>query len=329
MNYQAATRVTYDKPGRGRVYKNTLETVDNTPLVQISRLSTDYGCKGEVLAKLEFFNPLGSVKDRIAVSMLEAMENEGAIGPGSVIVEPTSGNTGIGLAFACAVKGYCCVFTLPDSFSVERRKLMRFLGAELVLTPKELGIGGAIDKANEIIVETDKAIMPWQFGHSANPEIHRKTTAEEIWIDTNGVVDAVVLGVGTGGTLTGVSEVLKTRKPDVKIIAVEPENSPVLSGGEHSPHMIQGIGAGFVPDVLDTSLIDEVLQVSNEEAIETAQKLAVLEGIPVGISSGAALACAMRVAARDEMKGKTVVAMLPSFAERYLSTALFGGYGDE
>jgi cysteine synthase A len=261
--------------------------------------------------------------------MLAAMEADGTVGPGSVIVEPTSGNTGIGLAFACAAKGYRCILTMPDSFSVERRKLIRFLGAELVLTPREKGIGGAIEKAKEIIADTPKAVMPWQFGHPANPEIHRRTTAEEIWRDTNGVVDAVVLGIGTGGTLTGVGEVLKARNPDIRVIAVEPENSPVLSGGKHSPHMIQGIGAGFVPEVLNTKLIDEVLLVSNEEAIETARRLALLEGIPAGISSGAALACAMRVAKRDAMKGRTVVTLLPDCAERYLSTALFAGYGED
>ena len=329
MGTKEATRLSFDKPGRGRVYDSILETIGNTPLVRIGKLAAERGCQAEVLAKLEFFNPIASVKDRIAVAMLEAMEADGSIGPGSVIVEPTSGNTGIGLAFACAAKGYRCILTMPDSFSIERRKLMYFLGAELVLTPKEKGIGGAIDKAKEIIEATDKAIMPWQFGNAANPEIHRRTTAEEIWRDTNGVIDAVVLGVGTGGTLTGVGEVLKQRKPDVKIIAVEPENSPVLSGGTHSPHMIQGIGAGFVPDVLDTDLIDEVVLVSNEEAIETAQRLAALEGIPGGISSGAALASAMKIAARDDMKGKTVVTILPSFAERYVSTALFEGYGEE
>jgi cysteine synthase A len=329
MNVHPATRLVFDKPGRGRVYDNLLETIGNTPVVRIGRLAAEFGCQGEVLAKLEFFNPLGSVKDRIAVSMLEAMEAEGTVGPGSVIVEPTSGNTGIGLAFVCAAKGYRCILTMPDSFSVERRKLMKILGAELVLTPREKGIGGAIDKAKEIVSATDKAVMPWQFGHPANPEIHRRTTAEEIWADTDGVVDAVVLGVGTGGTLTGVGEVLKARNPDIRIIAIEPENSPVLSGGTHTPHMIQGIGAGFVPDVLDTGLIDEVLLVGNEEALATARKAAALEGIAGGISSGAALACAMRVAARDDMKGKTVVTVLPSFAERYLSTALFDGYGDD
>ncbi|MBX3498067.1 MAG: cysteine synthase A [Alphaproteobacteria bacterium] len=320
--------MTFDKPGRRRVYGNVLETIGNTPMVRIGRLAREAGCQAEVLAKLEFFNPLASVKDRIAISMLEAMEADGTIGPGSVIVEPTSGNTGIGLAFACAAKGYRCILTMPDSFSIERRKLMRFLGAELALTPREKGIGGAIDKAKEIIAGTEKAVMPWQFGHPANPDIHRRTTAEEIWVDTNGVVDAVVLGVGTGGTLTGVGEVLKARNPELRVIAVEPDKSPVLSGGTHSPHMIQGIGAGFVPDVLDTSLIDEVLQVSNEEAIETARRLSVLEGIPAGISSGAALACALRVAARPELKGRTVVTLLPDSAERYISTALFAHLDD-
>lgn len=328
MNVQHTPKLVLDKPGRGRVYGSILETIGNTPLVRIGRLAHEAGCQAEVLAKLEFFNPVASVKDRIAVSMLEAMEADGTIGPGSVIVEPTSGNTGIGLAFACAAKGYRCILTMPDSFSIERRKLIRFLGAELVLTPREKGIGGAIDKAKEIIAQTEKAVMPWQFGHPANPEIHRRTTAEEIWRDTNGVIDAIILGVGTGGTLTGVGGVLKARKPEVRIIAVEPEKSPVLSGGTHSPHMIQGIGAGFVPEVLNKELIDEVLLVSNEEAIETARKLAVLDGIPVGISSGAALACAMRVAKRDEMKGRTIVTVLPDCAERYLSTVLFDGYGD-
>lgn len=328
MNYQASARLTFDRPGRGRVYASILETIGNTPLVRIGRLAHELDCQAEVLAKLEFFNPLASVKDRISVAMLEAMESDGTIGPGSVIVEPTSGNTGIGLAFACAAKGYRCILTMPDSFSIERRRLMKFLGAELVLTPREKGIGGAIEKAKEITANTDKAVMPWQFGHPANPEIHRRTTAEEIWNDTNGVVDAVVLGVGTGGTLTGVGEVLKARNPEIRMIAVEPTNSPVLSGGTHSPHMIQGIGAGFVPEVLNTDLIDEVLLVSNEEAIEMTLKLAILEGIPGGISSGAALACAVRVAQRDEMKGRTVVTVLPDCAERYISTVLFDGISD-
>ncbi len=329
MNSQDTTRLSFDKPGRGRVYGSILETIGNTPLVRVGKIAAENDCQAEVLAKLEFFNPISSVKDRIAVAMLEAMEADGTIGPGSVIVEPTSGNTGVGLAFACAAKGYRCILTMPDSFSIERRKLMKFLGAELALTPKEKGIGGAIDKAQEIIDATDKAVMPWQFGNPANPEIHRKTTAEEIWRDTDGVVDAVVLGVGTGGSLTGIGEALKGYNPEVKIIAVEPENSPVMSGGEHSPHMIQGIGAGFIPDVLNMDLIDEVMLVSNEDAIATSQRLASLEGIPVGISAGAALACAMRVAARDDMKGKTVVTILPDFAERYVSTALFDGYGED
>lgn len=328
MHDQYAAQLVLDKPGRGRVYGSILETIGNTPLVRIGRFAQQSGCQAEILAKLEFFNPISSIKDRIAVSMLDAMERDGTIGPGSVIVEPTSGNTGIGLAFACAAKGYRCILTMPDSFSVERRRLIRFLGAELVLTPREKGIGGAIEKAKEIIDQTDKAVMPWQFGHPANPAIHRRTTAEEIWRDTNGVIDAVVLGVGTGGTLTGVGGVLKSRNREIRIIAVEPENSPVLSGGTHSPHMIQGIGAGFVPEVLDTTLIDEVLLVSNQEAIEAARQLALLDGIPAGISSGAALACAVRVAKRDEMKGRTVVTVLPDCAERYLSTALFDGYGD-
>lgn len=328
MQHQPGSRLTFDRPGRGRVYNSLLETIGNTPLVRIGRMASETGCKAEVLAKLEFFNPVSSVKDRIAVAMLEAMEADGTIGPGSVIVEPTSGNTGIGLAFACAAKGYRCILTMPDSFSVERRKMMKFFGAELVLTPREKGISAAIEKAKEIISNTDKAVMPWQFGHPANPNVHRKTTAEEIWCDTDGVVDAVVLGVGTGGTLTGVGEVLKARNPEVRIVAVEPENSPVLSGGTHSPHMIQGIGAGFVPDVLRTDLIDEVMTVSNEDAMETARTLAIQEGIPGGISSGAALCCALRVAQRDHMKGRTVVTILPSFAERYLSTALFQGLED-
>jgi cysteine synthase A len=329
MDTRQARQLIFDRPGRGRVYGNILETIGNTPLVRIGRTAHQAGCQAEVLAKLEFLNPLASVKDRIAVSMLEAMEAGGVVGPGSTIVEPTSGNTGIGLAFACAAKGYRCILTMPDSFSIERRKLIRFLGAELVLTPREKGIGGAIDKAKQIVAETEGAAMPWQFGHPANPEIHRRTTAEEIWRDTNGIVDVVVLGVGTGGTLTGVGDVLKARNPDVRIVAVEPEKSPILSGGKHSPHLIQGIGAGFVPDVLDTKLIDEVLVVSDEEAIETSRRLAALDGIASGISSGAAVACAIRVAKRDEMKGRTVVTVLPSGAERYLSTALFDGYGDE
>lgn len=323
MDVQGSARLAFDKPGRGRVYGSILETIGNTPLVRIERLASAYGCEAEILAKLEFFNPVGSIKDRIAVAMLEAMEQDRLIGPGSVIVEPTSGNTGIGLAFACVAKGYRCILTMPDSFSLERQKLMTFLGAELILTPREKGIGGAIAKAKEIIESTENAIMPWQFANPANPEIHRTTTAEEIWQDTNGVIDVIVIGVGTGGTLTGVGEVIKARRPEVHIVAVEPLNSQVLSGGTHAPHKIQGIGAGFVPDVLNTDLIDEVQCVSDDDAIAAAQRLATTEGIPAGISSGAAVAVALRIASRNEMRGKTIVTVLPSFAERYLSTALF------
>ncbi|MEX2080329.1 MAG: pyridoxal-phosphate dependent enzyme, partial [Dehalococcoidia bacterium] len=254
MNDYTIPRTVLDKPGRGRVYETILDTIGNTPLVRIGRLAREAGCQAEVLAKLEFFNPLGSVKDRIAGAMLEAMEAEGQIGSGSVIVEPTSGNTGIALAFACAAKGYRCILTMPDSFSVERRKLMRFLGAELVLTPRQQGIGGAIAKAKEIIAATPKAAMPWQFGHPANPDIHRRTTAEEIWNDTQGKVDIFVSGIGTGGTITGAGQVLKSRNPNIHIVAVEPDASPILSGGKPGPHKIQGIGAGFAPAILDTSI---------------------------------------------------------------------------
>ncbi len=325
MNRIIPSPLKLDTPGRGRVYDSVLETIGNTPLVRLGKLPQKAGCKADVLAKLEFFNPMGSVKDRIALSMIEAMEADGTIGPGSVIVEPTSGNTGIGLAFVCAAKGYRCILTMPDSFSMERRKMLVYMGAELALTPREKGINGAVDKAKELIASIDKAVMPWQFGHPANPKIHRETTAEEIWRDTGGKVDAVVLGVGTGGTLTGVGEVLKSRRKGLKVFAVEPTLSPVLSGGTHSPHVIQGIGAGFIPEILDTSLIDEVITVSNEEALGTARQLARVEAIAGGISSGAAAAAAMRVAARNDMAGKTVVTLFPSFAERYVSTPLFEG----
>lgn len=329
MTATPSRRLTFDAPGRGRVYDSILETIGNTPLVRIRKITAEMGCKGEVLAKLEYFNPACSVKDRIALSMLQALEADGSIGEDSVIVEPTSGNTGIGLAPACAALGYRCILTMPDSFSIERRKLMKYLGAELVLTPKEKGIGGSIDKAMEIIAETDKAVMPLQFVNPANPEIHSKATAEEIWCDTGGKIDALVVGVGTGGTLTGIASALKGRKPDIQIFAVEPEKSPILSGGKHSPHMIQGIGAGFIPDVLDTSLIDGVMLATNDEAMDMARKLATQEGIPGGISSGAALVCAMQVAMRDEMAGKTIVTILPDFAERYVSTALFDGLDED
>ncbi|WP_306141914.1 cysteine synthase A [Roseibium sp. MMSF_3412] len=328
MHPYPGSRLTFDKPGRGRVYNSILETIGNTPLVRISRLATEAGCKAELLAKLEFFNPAASVKDRIAVALLEAMEAGGTIGPGSVIVEPTSGNTGIGLAFACAAKGYRCILTMPDGFSLERRKMIRAFGAELVLTPGDGGMNAAIEKANEIAAQTEGAVMPGQFVNPANPGVHRRTTAEEIWNDTNGVVDAVVLGVGTGGTLTGVADLLKSRNGEIRIIAVEPEESPVLSGGPHTPHQIQGIGAGFVPDVLETDLIDEVVTVSNQSAMETARSLALKEGIPAGISSGAAMYCALKLGRREQMKGRTIVTVLPSGAERYLSTGLFEDIGE-
>ncbi len=328
MSQSAKKGLKFDKPGRGRVYDNILETIGNTPLIRVAKLAEQSGCQGEVLVKLESFNPVSSVKDRIAIGMLEAMEADGTIGPESVIVEPTSGNTGVGLAFACVAKGYRCILTMPDSFSIERRKLMQFLGAELVLTPAAEGIHATIEKAREIVANTKNAVMPWQFGNPANPDFHRKTTAEEIWKDTGGNVDAVVICVGTGGTLTGVGERLKELNSNVKVIAVEPEDSPVLSGGEHSPHMIQGIGTGFIPDILNTEIIDEILLVSNDEAIETSRKLAAVEGIPTGISSGAALACALRLAQRDDMKGKSIVVILPDSAERYISTVLFDGYGE-
>ncbi len=310
---------------RGRVYDNILGTVGATPLVRLSRIAEESGCKADIVAKLECFNPLCSVKDRIGLSMIEAAEASGQIGPDTVLIEPTSGNTGISLAFVCAAKGYRLILTMPDSMSIERRRMLAFLGAELVLTPAAKGMPGAIQRAKELTEETPGALMPQQFENPANPEIHRRTTAEEIWKDSGGKVDVVVSGVGTGGTLTGVAEVIKKQKPSMKMIAVEPEDSPVLSGGAPGPHKIQGIGAGFVPGVLNTGMIDEVLKVGNETAFATARKLARDEGIPVGISSGAALAAALEVGARPEMEGKMIVVVLPDFAERYLSTALFEG----
>jgi cysteine synthase len=311
--------------GRGRVYDSIIDTIGNTPLVRLSRLRQDAGVKAEILAKLEFFNPLASVKDRIGVAMIEAMEQAGVIGPETVLVEPTSGNTGIALAFVAAAKGYRIILTMPESMSVERRRMLSLLGAELILTPAEDGITGAIKRAEELVVEMPGAVMPQQFEHPANPDIHRHTTAQEIWNDTGGAVDIVVAGVGTGGTITGIGETLKSRKPDLKMVAVEPEDSPVLSGGEPGPHKIQGIGAGIIPTVLNCDVVDEVLTIGNETAFETARRVAALEGLPVGISSGAALAAALEVAERPESDGKTIVVIVPSFAERYLSTALFEG----
>ena len=308
--------------GRGRIYDDITQTIGNTPLIRLRRVVGD--AKATVVAKMENFNPLWSVKDRIGVAMIDVLEAEGKITPGkSVLVEPTSGNTGIGLAFVCAARGYKLILVMPESMSIERRKILTHLGAELVLTPAAGGMPGAIDKANQILAETPGAVQPSQFENPANPLVHEKTTAEEIWTDTQGNVDAIVIGVGTGGTLTGCGRVLKARKPSLKVIAVEPEGSPILSGGARGPHKIQGIGAGFVPKVLDTKFIDEVVRVSNEKAFETSRSLAKLEGIPGGISTGANVAAALEVAARDEMRGKTVVTFAPSSAERYFSSELF------
>jgi len=296
-------------------------TIGLTPIVRLNRISADVDA--EIFAKLEFFNPLGSVKDRIAASMIEAGEVDGHITPQTLIVEPTSGNTGIALAFICAAKNYRLCLTMPDTMSIERRKLLTHFGAELILTPGAEGMKGAIDKAREIVESEKNSFMPDQFANPANPRIHRETTAEEIWRDTEGRVDIFVAGVGTGGTITGVSQVIKPRKPSFKTIAVEPSNSPVLSGGEKGPHKIQGIGAGFVPEVLDQSLLDDIVTVSNEDAFETGRKLAELEGILCGISSGAAVVAALEVAKRPESAGKCIVTVLASTGERYISTDLF------
>ena len=312
-------------PPRGRIYDSIVETIGATPLVRINRLAAEAGAKAELLAKLEFFNPLASVKDRIGIAMIEAMERDGRLKPGATIIEPTSGNTGIALAFVAAAKGYNIILVMPESMSIERRKMLVLLGAKLELTPAEKGMRGAVNRAQELINETPGAVMPQQFENEANPYIHEISTAEEIWNDTDGAVDAVVSGVGTGGSITGIGHVLKKKKPSVKLIAIEPEASPILSGGEPGPHKIQGIGAGFVPGILDRGVIDGVETVSNDAAFAMARKAARTEGLPVGISSGAALEVAFRLAARDEYAGKTIVAIIPSFAERYLSTALFDG----
>lgn len=312
-------------PSRGKIFDSITETIGNTPLVRFNKLAAATGCKADLVGKLEFFNPLASVKDRIGVAMIETMEAEGKIKPGDTLIEPTSGNTGIALAFVAAAKGYRLVLTMPETMSIERRKLLAFLGAEIVLTEGPKGMKGAIAKAEELLASTPNAIMPQQFENAANPAIHRKTTAQEIWQDTDGQVDVIVSGIGTGGTLTGTAQELKPRKAGLKMVAVEPVHSPVLSGGDPGPHKIQGIGAGFVPSILETKLIDEIVQVSNDEAMEMARKTAPLEGIPVGISSGAALHAAIKVGSRPEMEGKLMVVIIPSFAERYLSTALFDG----
>jgi len=310
---------------RGRVYDNILETIGATPLVRLHKLEARSGVKAELLAKLEFFNPLASVKDRIGLAMIEAAEAAGKIGPNTTIIEPTSGNTGIALAFVCAAKGYRLVLTMPESMSLERRKMLLILGAKTELTPASAGMKGAIARAEALLKEIPDSFMPQQFDNAANPEVHSRTTAEEIWIDTAGRADVLISGVGTGGTLTGVAEVIKARKPSFRAIAVEPEDSPVLSGGVPGPHKIQGIGAGFIPSILKTDLIDEVIRISNNTAMETSRLSARVEGLPVGISSGAALAAAIEVGSRPEMAGKVIVAIIPSFAERYLSTALFEG----
>jgi len=313
-------------PGRGRIYKSITETIGDTPLVELAKFAREHGVKANLLAKLEFFNPIASVKDRIGVSMIEALQAAGNITPGkSVLIEPTSGNTGIALAFVAAARGYRLILIMPESMSIERRKMLTLLGAELVLTPAPLGMKGAVAKAQELAQQTPDAIIPQQFENPANPEIHRRTTAEEIWNDTQGTVDIIVSGIGTGGTITGVGQVLKPRKLGLKMVAVEPEESPVLSGGQPAPHKIQGIGAGFVPSILDRKVIDEIVKVNSQTALETARQIARLEGIPVGISSGAALAAAIEVGRRPGSVGKNIVIIIPDFAERYLSTALFEG----
>ncbi len=311
--------------GRGKIYDSIIDTIGNTPIVRLKRLQAAEDCQANLLAKLEFFNPIASVKDRIGVAMIEALEQSGQIKEDTVIIEPTSGNTGIALAFTCAAKGYKLILCMPESMSIERRKMLVLLGAQLELTPAEKGIIGAIGRAEELLAQNPSWVMPQQFNNPANPQIHRVTTAEEIWNDTNGTVDIVISGVGTGGTFSGVGSRLKERKPELKMIAVEPEDSPILSGGAAGPHKIQGIGAGFIPGNMDANLIDEIVTISNETAFETARRLARLEGVPGGISSGAAVAAALEVGKRPEMAGKNIVIILPSFAERYLSTALFEG----
>ena len=324
-DFSSYTAARHKKAGRGKIYASILDTIGDTPIVSLPRLSAQEKPKGEVVAKLEFFNPISSVKDRIGVAMIEAMEEAGVLKPGGRIIEPTSGNTGIALAFVAAAKGYPLTLVMPESMSMERRKMLALLGAELVLTPADKGMKGAIAKAQDLLDATPGAVMPQQFDNKANPAIHRVSTAEEIWNDTGGRVDVVVSGVGTGGTITGVGQVLKARKPTVKMIAVEPEASPVLSGGQPGPHKIQGIGGGFIPAILDRDVIDGVETVSNDDAFAMARRAAAVEGLPVGISSGAALTAAFRLAQKDEYAGKLIVVIIPSFAERYLSTALFDG----
>ena len=310
---------------RGRIYDDITQTMGGTPLVKLSRFTAELGVNTEICGKLEFFNPLGSVKDRIGIAMIDALEASGTLKPGGTLIEPTSGNTGISLAFVCAARGYNLILTMPETMSVERRKMLTLLGAKIELTEGAKGMKGAIARAEEMVNEIDGAILPQQFENPSNPAIHEATTAEEIWQDTGGEVDVFVSGVGTGGTLTGVGKVLKKRNPAIQIIAVEPEDSPVLSGGTAGPHKIQGIGAGIIPPIMDVDLIDEIITIGNETSFEMARMLATSEGIPVGISSGAALAAAVEISERPEMAGKRIVVILPSFAERYLSTSLFDG----
>ena len=310
---------------RGRIYNNITETIGSTPLVRLSRLQAEMGLEAEICGKLESFNPIASVKDRIGVAMIDALEAAGRLCPGATIIEPTSGNTGIALAFTGAARGYEVILCMPDSMSIERRKMLALLGAQLELTPAADGINGAIKLAEQLAAEIEGAVIPQQFENPANPQVHIETTAEEIWTDTGGEIDVLVSGVGTGGTITGVGQVLKARAPHVRIVAVEPEDSPVLSGGEPGPHKIQGIGADFIPVIMDISLIDEVLTIGNETSFDMARRLARIEGIPAGISSGAAIAASVEIAERKAMAGKRIVAILPDFAERYLSTALFDG----
>jgi cysteine synthase len=315
-------------PGRGRIYDSITDTIGNTPIVRLSRLAREKGIKANLLAKLEFFNPIASVKDRIGVNMVDTLEASGMLKPGATLIEPTSGNTGIALAFVAAARGYRLILVMPETMSIERRKMLALLGAELVLTEGPKGMKGAIARAEELVRDIPGAIIPQQFTNPANPAIHRVTTAEEIWNDMNGEIDYFVSGIGTGGTITGVGQVLKARRASLRVVAVEPEDSPVLSGGQPGPHKIQGIGAGFVPEVLDRAVIDEVITVGNQTAFETARLVARIEGVPVGISSGAAIAAALEIGQRPEAAGKNIVIIIPSFAERYLSTALFEGLGN-